>query len=353
MMPDADASDEIWQVWAANELGMNIREPGAICQNPKIYSYIFKHRFPLYTRQASMKEVLSAKDWHFQAELDYTATCVCTNFICRLHLMRNVKLGIDKIIGKDCFDRYFAEEDEHWRTSRELRNLEKRTRANALKKKGKSPLRLTSMTFKETFDAGCVEVEWTRDNENLSREWHDFRTYQMACSTIARFSERTLLLKNESKTFVTLATRPLFVRFVQDDYKGTSTQYADFSTYLLALRTENAMKHSIFTFSGETFEEMSRQPQYRVSTYFTGEEWKNFTDYVTERTLSEEDDVCIRSVVEANDSLNNYDKNERDAHIDKRRKRRKEAVTRKSEECDVMCQPCDTPPPMCISDVEK
>ena len=114
--PSANAPDRDWQKYASSKLGIALSSGNE--QNARLYSFIFKKRFPKYTNHTDLDHAMDANEWSFYSHLEEQAFCVCTNFIIHLHQVRNRRTNLQLIIGSCCFNKYFNEAAKKGRTKK-------------------------------------------------------------------------------------------------------------------------------------------------------------------------------------------------------------------------------------------
>lgn len=161
--PDPCATDREWQEYASFKLGIKLNL--GLIQNARIYSFIFKRRFPKYAGHKDIDEAMDSNEWTFYAELEEQTFCVCTNCIFHLHQVRNSRLDLQLIIGSCCFDNYFNREAKRGRAKKKrlLKQMNPFEYEYAV-------LLVKNVTFKELYDSKDTVLSESVQME-MKRQW--------------------------------------------------------------------------------------------------------------------------------------------------------------------------------------
>ena len=190
--PHADATILEWQEWASLQTGIKLN-PNSSEQNPKLYEYIMKHRFPKYTDDLDMEDAI--EHWVFYASLEgQLAHCVCTKFITNLNQVRHRHTGRGLVIGSECFKRYFTSRHVEYRTRRKKWLRQEGKQVNDM---GARTLMFTGMTFEETVNTNHSVVAWAKEATcDLEAEWEELRGYANMKLFVESYGRRTFKSKN-------------------------------------------------------------------------------------------------------------------------------------------------------------
>ena len=152
-MPNVDASDDVWKDWARRTM------PIAYQTNASLQNFIFKKRFPLFTNDNNMETALCK--WKFchkeKVDNDVGTTCVCTNRICNLFVMR-CRNQRHATIGSECFKRYFSKE-HHKKATQRMRSISKAQKLT--EKLHQTPFHRRN--FQWLYETSDDVTRWTRE----------------------------------------------------------------------------------------------------------------------------------------------------------------------------------------------
>lgn len=305
--PSAYASDRDWQEYASSKLGIKL-SPGYE-QNARIYSFIFKKRFPKYANHTDIDQAMNANEWSFYSQLEEQAFCVCTNFIIHLHQVRNSRTKLHLIIGSCCFNRYFNDEAKKGRTNKrkEIKEIDpKDCESNILLVKG--------VSYKDLFDSQDVVL-------NASTQAHMKQEWNLLWSYLNNVIEKTKLgvctFYKQKQTFQDKYTDKGFVAWASN-VDATSNSMMQFKRYVQLNDMINGANNTKFMsepFQNKSYYEIVTQHPNMLrkmkAYYYESDNWTKFIEYINRRITLEDMHISSMELIRQNDARNNYTESEK------------------------------------------